>query len=85
MRERIPPSVGRLEAVNEARCVLETGAQRPDVLAYHVALLGVDFVVLEPEALRMQMRAMSRRLRKASTAGHSASARLGRPRRRAHD
>jgi len=65
MRERIPPSVGHLSRLDEGRCILETGAQRPDVLGYHLALLGVDFVVLEPVALREHMRVLARRLRRA--------------------
>ena len=65
MRERIPPSVGQLSALDDASCVLETGAQRPDVLGFHLAMLGVDFSVLEPDGLRAHLRAMARRLRNA--------------------
>ena len=65
MRERIPPSVGHLSALDGARCVLETGAQRPDMLGYHLAMLGVDFTVIEPEALREHLRGLARRLRRA--------------------
>ncbi|MGJ4729766.1 helix-turn-helix transcriptional regulator [Luteimonas sp. SDU101] len=68
MRERIPASVGHLSALDERRCVLETGAQRPDVLGYHLALLGVDFVVLEPAGLREQLRVLARRLQRAGRA-----------------
>ena len=65
MRERIPPSVGHLAWRDDGSCVLETGAQRPDVLGFHLAMLGVDFSVLEPLELREHMRAMARRLRRA--------------------
>ena len=65
MRERIPPSVGHLSALDATRCVLETGAQRPDMLGYHLAMLGVDFTVIEPETLREHLRALARRLRRA--------------------
>lgn len=66
MRERIPPSVGHLSALDATRCVLETGAQRPDMLGYHLAMLGVDFTVIEPEELRRHLRGLARRLRRAS-------------------
>jgi predicted DNA-binding transcriptional regulator YafY len=73
MRERIPPSVGHLAALDRERCVLETGAQRPDVLGYHLAMLGVDFVVLEPAELREHMRSLAKRLQRAGTVRGSRS------------
>lgn len=66
MREAIPPSVGRLQRIDESSCLLEVGAHRHDVLAYHLALLDVDFEVREPAALVAHVRRMARRLASAS-------------------
>ena len=66
MRERIPPSVGRLTRVDAQRCRLEVGAPRHDVLAGHLAMLDVDFTVEEPFELIDRVRAMARRLSRAA-------------------
>ncbi|MCW5580861.1 MAG: YafY family transcriptional regulator [Luteimonas sp.] len=73
MRERIPPSVGRLTRIDAERCLLETGAPRHDVLACHLAMLDVDFSVEAPAELAKSMRAMARRL--SIAAGGKAAAR----------
>lgn len=66
MRERIPPSVGRLQRIDDERCLLEVGAHRHDALAYHVALLGVPFEVREPVELRTHVQALAERLTAAA-------------------
>jgi len=66
MRERIPPSVGRLARIDAGHCLLEVGAPRHDVLACHLAMLDVDFTVEEPAELAEYMRAMARRLSTAA-------------------
>ncbi|MDH5834873.1 helix-turn-helix transcriptional regulator [Luteimonas kalidii] len=68
MRERIPASAGKLTRLDAQRCELETGAQRPDMLAYHLALLDVSFVVIEPVELEQHLRALSLRLSRAARA-----------------
>jgi hypothetical protein len=68
MRERIPASAGRLTRLDDHRCELETGAQRPDMLAYHLALLDVPFLVIEPVELEQHLRALSLRLARAARA-----------------
>lgn len=68
---RIPPTVGQLTAVDDDTCLLTTGADSLDALALHLALLGADFEVLEPEALADRVRAMADRLTRA--AGRHAS------------
>lgn len=65
MAERIPPLAGRLEALDDARCLLETGAQSPDLLAMYVAALDVDFEVLEPPELAARLQALGERLQRA--------------------
>ena len=66
MREAIPPSVGRLQRIDDASCMLEVGAHRHDAIAYHIALLGVEFEVLEPTELVDQVRAMANRFASAA-------------------
>jgi predicted DNA-binding transcriptional regulator YafY len=60
--ERVPPTVGTLEAVDDSTCVLTTGANSLDALAVHLALIGVDFDVLEPPELMERIAAMAERL-----------------------
>lgn len=49
--QRIPPSVGVLEAVDEYSCVLDTGSHSLEGITIHLSLLGVDFQVHEPPEL----------------------------------
>lgn len=60
--ERISPSAGTLEAVDEHSCLLRTGAPSLDVMAIHVAMTGVDFEVVEPAELTGTIRALRDRL-----------------------
>src|SRR5262249_5496061 len=49
--ERLPPTVGHLQADGEHACILHTGAESPDVLAIYVAVLGAEFEILDPPEL----------------------------------
>jgi predicted DNA-binding transcriptional regulator YafY len=49
--ERIPPTVGVVEPIDEHTCRLDTGANSLEVLAVHLALIGVDFEVHDPPEL----------------------------------
>ena len=60
--EMVPPSVAVLEAVDENTTLLTTGADQLDSLAIHIAVLGVDFHVLEPDVLRTRMLELAARL-----------------------
>ena len=57
---RINPTVGVVEAVDDAHCVLVTGGDSVEVVAVWIGMLGLDFHVTEPpelvEALRLQAR-----------------------------
>jgi len=66
MAEYIPPLAGRLERIDEDRCLLETGAQAPEALAGYLAAFGVAFQVLEPPELVAQLREMAARLMRAA-------------------
>jgi predicted DNA-binding transcriptional regulator YafY len=61
----IGPSDGALEAVDEQRCLLRTGAASLDVLVIHVMLMGVDFEVIEPVELTEHIRTVRDRLSRA--------------------
>lgn len=62
---RVPPSAGRLEALDGERCLMRTGAREARSLAVHLAGVGVEFDVLEPPELIEAVREMARRLRRA--------------------
>jgi predicted DNA-binding transcriptional regulator YafY len=49
--ERINPAVGTVQPLDEARCVLDTGADTVETLAIYLSLLDVDFTVSEPPEL----------------------------------
>jgi predicted DNA-binding transcriptional regulator YafY len=66
--QRSSPAAGRLEAVDEATCILHTGSNSLDELALHVAVKGFDFQVLHPPELIPVLRALSGRLRDAAAA-----------------
>ncbi|MFI6868217.1 helix-turn-helix transcriptional regulator [Nocardia sp. NPDC050406] len=63
--ERIAPTVGVVEAVDEHSCVLRTGSNSLDELAVYVGLFGFDFVIHEPQALVEHVRELTARLRRA--------------------
>jgi predicted DNA-binding transcriptional regulator YafY len=64
--ERVPPSVGTLEAVDEQRCLLHIGGHSLEMLAVHLAWIGFDFVVREPVELIDHIRLLAERLRRCS-------------------
>ena len=51
-----------LEAIDEDTTLLTTGSDELDHLALHVAMLDVDFRVLEPAQLRTRMGELAARL-----------------------
>jgi predicted DNA-binding transcriptional regulator YafY len=63
--DRIPPTAGLLEAVDEHSCMLDTGANRLDLLALHLGMLNVDFEVRDPPELVEHIRALADRYRKS--------------------
>ena len=63
--ELVPPTVGVLEAIDDDRTMLTTGADDLDLLAFHLLSLGVDFRVLETDALREHLATAAERLANA--------------------
>ncbi len=66
LASRIPPAAGFLEAIDEHTSMLHTGGPSADIIAVHLALLGVDFEVLEPPELVEEVRRLAGRFRRAS-------------------
>jgi predicted DNA-binding transcriptional regulator YafY len=60
--ERIPPTVGVVEAVDDDTCVLLTGSNSLDEIAVYVALFGFRFRVHEPPELITHIRELTARL-----------------------
>ena len=62
---RINPAVGTVEAVSDTESVLVTGGDSLEVVAVWVGMLGLDFSVDEPAALRDHLRTLARRYDRA--------------------
>lgn len=60
--ERISPTGGVLEAIDDENCVLSTGANSLDELAIHLGLLGFPFEVHEPPELIDALRGLAQRI-----------------------
>jgi predicted DNA-binding transcriptional regulator YafY len=63
--EQVAPTSGVIEPVDADTCLLTTGADALDSIAFHLAWLGVDFTVLGPPELIEHVRALAGRLRRA--------------------
>jgi predicted DNA-binding transcriptional regulator YafY len=59
--DRIGPWVGTLEPIDGSTSVLETGADDLDILAVHLGMLNVDFIVTEPPELVAHLHALGER------------------------
>lgn len=59
--DRIDPSVGLVEAIDDERCILATGADHPMTVAVHLALLDEAFTVDGPPELSEAIRTLARR------------------------
>ena len=65
LAQRIPPSAGALEAIDERSCMLRTGSHSLEGLTIHLFLLGVPFQVHEPRELIDYIRTVAGRLHQA--------------------
>ncbi len=65
MAERVPPTAGVLEAIDERTCMLYTGAPSLEILCAHLAMIGVDFEVHEPPGLVDEIGRLIERLGRA--------------------
>jgi predicted DNA-binding transcriptional regulator YafY len=64
---RINPTVGVVEAVDDATCVLATGADSMEIIAVYIGMLGLDFRVTEPATLVDHLRTLGRRYLNAAS------------------
>ncbi len=64
--DRVPPTAGLLEPIDKSSCMLHTGAPSLEVLALHLAWVGVDFKVHEPPGLAEHLRRLAERLGRAA-------------------
>ncbi|MFD6451628.1 helix-turn-helix transcriptional regulator, partial [Nocardia sp. NPDC060220] len=78
--DRIPPTVGVIEAIDEGHCLLRTGSNSLDEIAVYTGLFGFGFHVHEPPELIQHLRALADRVTAAITprddlrgCGHGAS------------
>ncbi|MEU4317297.1 YafY family protein [Nocardia fluminea] len=60
--DRIPPTVGVLEAIDERHCLLHTGSNSLDEIAVYIGLFGFEFHVHEPPELIERLRALADRV-----------------------
>jgi predicted DNA-binding transcriptional regulator YafY len=67
LRDRVTAYEGMLERIADDRCVLRTGARSLESIALFVAMLGVDFEVIEPPELVVAVRALRDRLDRVRT------------------
>lgn len=66
MAEQVPLTAGTLEAIDERSCLLRTWSDWLGGIAVYVAMLGVDFTVLEPPELIEQVRELAGRFARAT-------------------
>jgi predicted DNA-binding transcriptional regulator YafY len=64
---QVPPTVAVLSADGPDRCLLVTGADSLDGLAFHLARLDAEFTILEPPELIARARELAGRLTRAAT------------------
>jgi predicted DNA-binding transcriptional regulator YafY len=62
LRDRVTAYEGILDRVADDRCVLRTGARSLESIALFVAMLGVEFEVIEPAELVVAVRGLRDRL-----------------------
>lgn len=73
LAERIPPWCGVLEVEDATHCVLTAGASSVDALAAHVAIVGIEMELVEPEHLREPLLRVAERLARAVAPGVATS------------
>jgi predicted DNA-binding transcriptional regulator YafY len=64
--QRVSPLTARIEALDDRRCVLESGGGSLAGLALHIAMLGYEFEVIDPPELRDHLRELAARMQRAA-------------------
>jgi predicted DNA-binding transcriptional regulator YafY len=71
--DRVPASTGVIEAAGTGQCVLISGSDSLDAIAFHLAMLDIPFTPLEPPELRETCAALAARLASAASASQAAA------------
>jgi predicted DNA-binding transcriptional regulator YafY len=66
MAEQVPLTTGTLEPIDDRSCLLRTWSDWLGGIAVYVAMLGVEFTVLEPPELKEQVRELAGRFARAT-------------------
>lgn len=74
LAQRVPPTYGSLEPLDEQRCLLRASADWLGALAVNIALLGVDFEVRSPPQLAAEIDALAERFSRARRLQHDSAA-----------
>jgi predicted DNA-binding transcriptional regulator YafY len=64
--DRIAPTAGKLEAIDDHTCLLHIGASSLDWLSMYLAMIPFEFEVREPPELIGHIRALAERLQRAA-------------------
>ena len=67
LAKRLPAAV-TLEPLGDQACIASVGADSLSALAPYLGMLGADFEVIDPPALRSELRALGRRYLRAAAA-----------------
>ena len=63
---RVPSTVAVVEAIGERQCLFTSGSDSLDMIALHLARLGIPFTPLEPSELRERCAVLAGRLNQAA-------------------
>jgi predicted DNA-binding transcriptional regulator YafY len=64
--DQVPPTVAVVEPAGDGTCLLTTGADALDALAFYLAMLGAEFTILEPPELITVAGELAGRLHRAA-------------------
>lgn len=64
--ELVSPSAGLVEPAADGTCVLTVGSDSLDAMAFHTAMMDLDFTVLEPPELAERMAQLGQRLQRGA-------------------
>ena len=62
----VPSTVAVVEAIGERQCLFTSGSDSLDMIALHLARLGIPFTPLEPPELRERCSVLADRLSQAA-------------------
>ncbi|HYI01325.1 YafY family protein [Hyalangium sp.] len=78
--ERLSGVAGRIEELEAERCLVHTGGESLEALAFHLGYMGFDFEVHEPKELVEHLRRLGERLTRAANRTEAEAQGAGEPR-----